>query len=245
MPDSRLSKIETQWSMVRIANQPKNSKANKAQALLIERYGPAIRRYLRASLRNQAAADDVFQEFALRLVRGDFRNADCSKGRFRNMIKTALYRLMVDYHRKCTKDKKLGHGQELESWNEPLTNPIEGQPFDDFTLAWRQSLLDDAWRRLEQLQIATAKPYFTILRMRVDQPLLTIKQLHEKLTAVDPRMPPEKTLRVYLHRARKRFAVILLEQVSQSLTNSFRDDLESELIELGLHHFCKPALQGN
>ena len=44
-------------------------------------------------------ADEMFQEFALRLVRGDFRNADAARGRFRFFLKTALYHLVVDAQR--------------------------------------------------------------------------------------------------------------------------------------------------
>jgi RNA polymerase sigma-70 factor (ECF subfamily) len=244
MSDSRLSRIETQWSMIQMANQAKHGGADKAQTELFERYAPAIRRYLRASLRNEEAAADVFQEFALRLVRGDFRNADCAKGRFRSMLKTALYRLMVDYHRRNQKQKKLGSGHDIETWNEPETMDQTSGVDDEFTLSWRQSLLDEAWNRLEQLQIETGKPYFTILKTRVDQPLMTTKQLHQFLTDSGASIPAENSFRVYLHRARKRFATILLDQVAQSLEHASRDDVEAELIELGLHHFCKPAFAG-
>ena len=39
------------------------------------------------------------QEFALRFLRGDFRNADPGKGRFRDFLKRAVYHLMIDHHR--------------------------------------------------------------------------------------------------------------------------------------------------
>src|SRR5690606_23974022 len=102
--DEHLSHIETLWSVVRRANSPEDARAAEAQEVLLDRYGNAIRRYLTACLRDRDAADDVFQEFALRFVRGDFRAADPSRGRFRAFVKTIVYRLMIDYRRRKGRD---------------------------------------------------------------------------------------------------------------------------------------------
>lgn len=96
-PSQRLSRIDTLWSLVHRAH---GGEPGQAVADLFARYGGAVHRYLRASLRDPDAADDLFQEFALRVVRGDFRNADLGKGRFRDYLKTAVIRMMVDHRRR-------------------------------------------------------------------------------------------------------------------------------------------------
>jgi RNA polymerase sigma-70 factor (ECF subfamily) len=96
---SRLSGIETLWSVVRRAHGDTTVVVRPAQEQLLARYGGAVQRYLRACLRGEDAAAEVFQEFALRFVRGDFRHADPARGRFRDFVKTALRHLVVDYHR--------------------------------------------------------------------------------------------------------------------------------------------------
>jgi RNA polymerase sigma-70 factor (ECF subfamily) len=235
---SRLSRIETQWSMVHRAHKHESDSRASVQSQLIERYGPAIRRYLLASMRNSDAAAEVYQEFALRLVRGDFRNADSDKGRFRNMIKTALYRLMIDYYRRTDKQKKLGVGMVVED----VAVAADAEPArESFTLAWRESLIDESWKRLEQLEAHSGNPYYTVLRARVDQPQLTTRQLRESLLNTKINLPNESAFRVLLHRCRKRFAAILLDQVVQSLDNPTDEEIELELIDLGLHHYCKPV----
>ncbi len=236
---SHLSRIETQWSMVHRAHTSRSDSRANVQSQLIERYGPAIQRYLLASMRNADAAAEVYQEFALRLVRGDFRNADSDKGRFRNMVKTALYRLMIDHYRRTEKQRKLGAANVVD--DVAMTCDAEPSP-ESFTLAWRESLIDEAWKRLEQMEQQTGNPYFTVLRARVDQPRLTTKQLRESLLEADVKLPAESAFRVLLHRCRKRFAAILLDQVVQSLDDPNNDDIELELIELGLHHYCKPVM---
>jgi RNA polymerase sigma-70 factor (ECF subfamily) len=50
-------------------------------------------------------------------------------------------------------------------------------------------------------------------------------------------------VRQLLHRARERFADLLLEEVAQSLAEPSPERLEQELLELGLLEYCRPALQ--
>ena len=67
--DLHLSQIQTAWSMVRQAHGD-DTAVHAAQQSLLDRYGGAVRRYALASLRDEDAADEVSQEFALRFVRG-------------------------------------------------------------------------------------------------------------------------------------------------------------------------------
>ena len=84
----QINQIETIWQVVHRAHdadQP--DKMTAAQQVILQRYRPAIFRYLLACLGNADAADELCQEFSLRLIRGDFRNADPEKGRFRDLLK--------------------------------------------------------------------------------------------------------------------------------------------------------------
>src|SRR6516162_4885261 len=96
---SRLSRISTIWEALRQAHEGTGGAAEEARRLLVERYGGAVYRYLHAALRDPHAAEDLTQEFALRLVRGDFRKVNAERGRFRDYVKTVLFRL-VSRHRK-------------------------------------------------------------------------------------------------------------------------------------------------
>jgi RNA polymerase sigma-70 factor (ECF subfamily) len=51
------------------------------------------------------------------------------------------------------------------------------------------------------------------------------------------------SIRQVLHRARERFAALLLDEVARTLVHPSRDDLELELIELGLLEYCRSALE--
>ena len=104
--NSRLSRIETLWSVVRRAHLSEQESALSAQQQLLDLYGGAIRRYLLAAVRDAEIADELFQEFALKFVEGEFRAVDPSRGRFRAFVKTVLYRMVALHHRKKNRRKE-------------------------------------------------------------------------------------------------------------------------------------------
>src|SRR5437868_4985846 len=101
--NAHLSRVTTRWSLVVQAHWGDRSAMTEAQEALLDRYGGAIARYLLAALRDPAAAGEVAQEFALCVVRGDFRNADPQRGRFRDFVRTVLFHLVVNYQRQRQK----------------------------------------------------------------------------------------------------------------------------------------------
>src|SRR5215218_612751 len=94
-PDRHLSQIITLWTLVRRAHQGPEGAAREAQRQMLDRYGGAVRRYLRGLLRDEDAAADVFQEFACEFLGGDLGGADPQRGRFRNFVKGVLFHLVA------------------------------------------------------------------------------------------------------------------------------------------------------
>src|SRR5438552_1199877 len=96
----RLSQIETAWTLIHQAHGDAADPDTLAQAALLQRYQAAVYRYLLGAVRNPDTADELFQEFALRVVRGSFKRADANRGRFRDFVKTALINLVINHHKK-------------------------------------------------------------------------------------------------------------------------------------------------
>jgi RNA polymerase sigma-70 factor (ECF subfamily) len=237
--NQHLSRIETHWTAVLKAH--KGCPDAAAQAALVERYGGAVHRYLLASLRDPDAADDLAQEFALRFLRGDFKNADPGKGRFRDFLKRAVYHLMVDYHRSRKKgpwtpgDLVVEAAGDGGSWDEDLDR--------DFLDHWREQLMTHAWRALDQAQTRTGQPFAHVLRLRVANPELRSSELAERLSKSLGRTVNAGWVRLNVHRARDMFVESLLAEVERSLENPTRERLEEELIELGLLEHCRSAMR--
>ncbi|MEX2308789.1 MAG: sigma factor [Pirellulales bacterium] len=235
-----LSRIQTAWSMVRRAHGD-HTAVQSAQQMLLDRYGGAVRRYALAALRDEDAANDVFQEFALRFVRGDFSGADPGRGRFRAFVKTVVYRLIVDQQRR--QKKRLREGPMHSNVAEPVADEVS-LPGDDalFSASWRDELLARGWQQLADDEERSGKPHHTVLRYRVDHPNLRSPELAAGLSEKLGKPVNAGAVRVLLHRAREAFAELLLEEVIESLTDGSLDEAEEELIDLDLLEYCRPAL---
>lgn len=234
---SRLSGIDTPWSILRRAHDGSDHSIQWARQALLDRYGGAVRRYLRAALRDEEAANEVFQEFALRLVRGDFRAADPSRGRFRSFVKTALHNLIVDFRRKASRDAKFS----LDDAAAVASQPAES--FDDlFLKSWSQELLDRSWTHLREIERAGGAPYYAALRLLVDDPGLSSDEIASRVSSQLGRPFAAGNARVVIHRARQMFADQLVTEVADSLESAAAEEIEQELGELNLLPYCKSAL---
>lgn len=238
-PD-RLSQIATLWSVVRTAHGEDRPAARPAQEQLLATYGGAARRYLLAALRKEEAADDVFQEFSLKFLRGDFRNVSPDKGKFRQFLKTCLYRLIVDHQRR-QKKQPLG-GVEAEQVAAQVEEAPDAALDSAFIKGWRDELLARSWQKLEHDEQTTGKPYFTILRLRAEHPDASSTDLAGIASDRLGREITPANIRVLVHRSRELFAECLLSAVSDSLPHRTREAVEEELIELQLLEYCKDSL---
>src|SRR5688572_32449318 len=200
----RLSGISTAWTVLLAAHAGPGDAARAAQELLARRYGGAVYRYLLRALGDPAAAEDLAQEFALGLVRGDFRHADPQRGRFRNYVKTALFHLVGKYRKGQRKLPQPVAADEVER----LAPAAEagGAAFDD---AWRDELLARTWDAL-----ADARPaFFAALRLLAEHPKMPSPELAAALGPKLGKPVTPEAARQLLHRARRLFADLLIAEV--------------------------------
>jgi RNA polymerase sigma-70 factor (ECF subfamily) len=224
----RISRIETVWTSIRKAHAADDSQNAEALEVLLLRYRRAVYVYLLGILRDADAADEVFQEFALRVIKGAFRNAVPEKGRFRNLVKATLANLVVDHRRKQNRQPIA-----LEGEGELPANPDEAFAAQDeeFVRQWRDEVMARTWDALAQEDQQNGQIYFAVLQYRAEHAETSSEEIAQALAGV----------RQTLKRARERFAQLLVAEVSRSL--SAPDRLEAELEELGLLSYCQSALQ--
>jgi len=236
---SRLSRIVTQWTLVRDAHAEENERAQSAREILLRRYEGAIKRYLSAALRDRDAADEVFQDFALQFVRGKLKGADPSRGQFRKYLKSVLFHLVAD-HRKRQARAPRRFGTDF-----PEPAVVDPEPTEDeaFLQSWRDELLARTWTRLADHEQTTGQPFHSALRLRATAPEIRSQELAERLAAQLGRPMSAANVRQIVHRARLRFAELLLEEIRESLHDPEMEHLIDELVELRLLEYCKPALE--
>jgi RNA polymerase sigma factor (sigma-70 family) len=237
--DAHLSQISTAWTLMGQAHGGSAQARLAAQAALFQRYRRAVYRYLLAALNDAHAADDLFQEFSLKFVRGDFRSADPERGRFRSFLKTSLRNMIINRRRQRS---PLSAAELLEEAADPRTEAVEA----DFLEHWRKELLDRAWEALADAHKPGGPPYYAVLRLRSEQPELSAAELAERVSRqfqVTPALT-EAGVRKVLQRAREMFTDRLVNEVARSLVSGSRDELEEELRELGLYAYCSRSLEG-
>lgn len=238
--DQHLSQIATSWTMVFQAHQETADSVRAAQEVLLRRYCGAIYRYLLGALRDADAADELSQEFALRFVKGYFRRASPERGRFRDYVKMSLSNLITDYRK-----RQYGRPDSLPegSLGPATAESVQHVSDEEFLARWREELLNRTWEALAEVETRTGSLFHTVLRYRASHADATSEQMAAALSQQLGKSLSAPSIRQTLHRARDKFADLLLEEVAQSLETEDIDRVEEELIELNLLPYCKTALQ--
>lgn len=230
----RLSRISTQWSLIYQSQWGSSDAAAAAQCEFVSRYCGAIYRYLAGALHNEDAAEELFQEFALRFVRGDFRRADPNRGRFRDYLKSILSHLITDYYRRRAAEPKRLPEDHPESSRHSAD---AAEPEDDFEVSWREELINQAWTALESANAG----FYQVLRWHAEHPELSAGEIATQLSAGRESPTTAGNIRVTLHRAREKFAELLVAVVAHSLGEPTREELCQELRDLRLWSLCESA----
>lgn len=226
-PRISLDRISTQWSIINDPGQ------------FVVRYAPAIRGYLQALLRNAHDAEEVEQEFLMRVVQRGFQRADPDRGRFRDYLKTSVRNAALTRLRR-KKEAVYGDINALGLASADLAQPV----VEDIWLAdWRRCLLARAWRALDSHQHRSPGNLFhTVLRAAVDHPEEDSRQLAARVSTQVGRDISPEAYRKQLSRARRMFAELLVDEVAQTLDNPRAEDMETELVETGLMEFIRDFL---
>jgi len=238
-PVPSLGAISTLWTVVRQAHG--DAAAREARQELCRRYQGAVERFLRIAVRDESAACELSQEFAVRLLQGDLAGASPGRGRFRDFVKGVLRHLIVDRYRRQARSREV---QTPDSAAEPASPHDDVAALDrEWNAGWRQELLNRTWAALAQDQERTGQPFFDVLRFRADNPEL---HSHEMAASLGKRLA--KTLsadwvRQMIHRARERFGELLLAEVADTLDNPDPDALADELADLELLQYCQASLE--
>lgn len=249
MDEADLANLTTQWSVILRAGQEEGDAAAAARSTLLLRYHEAVLRYLRAELRDEDAAGQVYSNFAVRVLEIDrfLQRADPRRGRFRDYLKTVLRHMVTDHHRQQQRENKqrealARHGGEAEP------EAADSEEDQRFLTCWKQELINWAWQRLEETEKKTGQPYARLLRLQERQPGLRSAQAAKQLAAQLNRPFTADGVRQLAHRGRALFGEMLVREAARSLQVEVNDPegvdrVEQELIDLGLLlSYCKTAL---
>lgn len=198
-------------------------------------YAPAIQRYLETIVKNRHDAEEILQDFLLRGLRRGFARAADVRGRFRTYLKVAVRHAAVDRLRRG----RLTLQGDFDLGQVPDTAASE----HTWVSEWRQCVLARAWEALYKHQRQSPANFFhTALRLAVEHEADDSPALACRAAQMEGRPINAAAFRQQLSRARRLFAELLLREVAQTLEHPTPEDLEAELMEVGLLPYVRDFL---
>ncbi len=240
--DLDLGNVATQWSLVRRAHEasmaPGSSSA--ARQALVMRYASSIRRFVEVIVRDPQMADELSQDAMVRLLKGDFSGADPARGRFRDLLKTAIRNMARNHWAREKHRSPVDFELDLIGCDD---DDAATRLDEEWAARWRENLMSIVWEKLrDQEKSQPGSVAWTILRLRSDHPDESSGQLADRLSEATGRVFRADAARQQLRRARVRFVELLVEEIADGLAEANPESLRDELISLGLFASVRDVL---
>jgi RNA polymerase sigma-70 factor (ECF subfamily) len=211
----------TRWTVVRAAGGTASPDARAALESLCETYWSPVHAFVRRSGRSEDEASDITQAFFTRVIeKGDFGNARDTLGRFRTFLLTAVRHFLsnhADFERAARRGGGHVHvplGPSSDEEARPVPDPASDEtPESIFEQRWALTVIDTAMARLEREGAgADNGRLFETLR-----PFLTGDEGASYADAAQVLQKAEGTVRVAVHRLRRRFGQCLRETLADTV----------------------------
>jgi RNA polymerase sigma-70 factor (ECF subfamily) len=219
-----LGQISTQWSAVHDAAQ------------FVVRYAAAIRNFLTALVHDEHDAEDVLQEFLLSVTEKGFPRADPSRGRFRDY----LFITVRNAARKYLQRKQTRRTREARAPS-PTLPPSQAE--ETWMSEWHRCIMDRALNALHHHQRQSpGNLAHTTLTVRLEHPDADSAFLAAETSRHCGRTIRPDAYRQHLRRARGLLARFLVDEVVRTLDSPTPQQIEEELIAVGLMAYVRPYL---
>lgn len=220
----------THWTWVEHA-QAGGEHADRALALLCERYWKPLYVYARRRGYGAEDAQDIVQGFFLRLIDKSFLEAaDADKGRFRTFLLTCLQRYMANEYQRETAAKRGGLAMrtpvDWRSAESALANAAAPEVSADvlFDREWAMVVIARAMERLKASERKSGRGQL----IEAIGPQLVTGLAEVDYEGLAKRLGTTRgAARVAMHRLRKRLGDFILEEVGQTVRTP--EEAETEL----------------
>lgn len=221
----------TQWSMILRAGTESDTQARAALEALCRRYWPPLYTFVRRQRRDHHEAEDATQQFLAQLLASDgLQRARPDRGRFRAFLLTGLRNFLTSEWRRAQAAKRGGGlvpvvlgspDADGSCCHEPPDTGLT--PEQAFDRSWAQNMIDRAVLELRA-------EYHASGRGRIFDTMAPLIWGHETSDAVEARATviglTVNSLRVALHRARRRLGERLRAQVAETVADPAEIDAE-------------------
>jgi RNA polymerase sigma-70 factor (ECF subfamily) len=224
----------THWSLVAAARDGSSPQARQALAELCEIYWYPLYAFIRRSGHGMEEARDLTQEFFARLLEKDYlAGVDREKGKFRSYLLAACKHFLANERDKVLALKRGGgcsihsfdsHDAEKRFGKEPSH---QSTPERLYERRWALMLLQNA---LDQLRAEFHQAGKDNVFERLKGLLTGEKREERYADAATAIGISESSVKVSVHRLRRRYGEILREQISRTLRNP--GEIDGEIRDL-------------
>lgn len=231
---------DTAWTQVLQSKGGDAAATAKALDVLCRQYWPAIYGYVRALGMDREEAEDVAQEFVAEFILGEpLHRADQAVGRLRSYMKQSVRNFLAKRLRDAGRLKR-GGGVELVSWE---ASSASGQaaaaaPSDQlYDREWALRVMEQAMARLRESYTARNKgPLFELLKPA----LAGADTLQPYAVIAQSAGVSEAQIKLEVHRARRRLADALRQEVAATVAHESEVDQELRYLLAVLSHEAEP-----
>jgi RNA polymerase sigma-70 factor (ECF subfamily) len=219
----------TRWTLVVAAGDPQRKEARSALVFLCENYWYPLYAYLRRRGYPADQAQDLTQEFFIRLLEGRYLDrADPEKGRFRSFLLTSLKFFVADEEDRH-RARKRGGGMVVPLEFSSGEDRYQREPAHDetperiFERRWALSMLDRVVERLrnEFVHHGRAEHFERLKMFLLGQSDAPYAELAREMNT------SEGALKVAIHRLRKRYRDLFRQEIADTVADPA--EVESEL----------------
>ena len=223
----------TRWSVVRAAASTQPSQARQALEILCSTYWYPLYAYIRYRGNSAEDAKDLVQEFFVRFLEKDYlKDVDPAKGKFRSFLLASVNHFLSN-ERDHAKTLKRGGGVTFLPLDFAAAEErhVRGSAQDLsperlFDRAWALTLLESALARLRREYAESGKgAHFDRLKGALTgEDRVPYRELGVELGL------SEGAVKVAVHRLRRRYRDLLLEEIAQTLTEGESMDEEFQYL---------------
>ena len=220
----------THWTVVLAAGQRSTPQSAHALEELCQTYWFPLYAYVRRRGHNKPDAEDLTQAFFARFLEKNFlENLASEKGRFRAFLLAALKNFLANEWDKSRAQKRGGGSAHLSlDWQTAdtqfqIASNAEPSPDQVFDREWALALLAKVIGRLQGECIADGKGG---LFEQLKTFLTAGSDSRSHADAASSLNMDEVAVRVAVHRLRKRYRVLLRDEIAQTLADESQVDEE-------------------
>jgi RNA polymerase sigma factor (sigma-70 family) len=224
----------TRWTVVLTAGDKAAPQADAALEELCRTYWYPLYAYVRRQGHSREDAEDLTQAFFAKLLEKNYlEGINSTGGKFRAFLLVAVKRFLANEWDRANRQKRGGGVAPLSlDWQDADTryqiNPADNvSPDKLYDRAWAVTLLERVITRLrdENSGEGKAKIYAHLQRfLMVGKDEISYAQVANALVL------PEGTVRVAVHRLRRRYRELLRDEIAQTLSDPAQTDEEMQAL---------------